>query len=242
MRKTILLVHVSPTSPRQSNGICSNRQLDTAEFANSITNGLFVLLGIKGILNCIREGHDSVFLITFVGYLLIGLGSLAFHSTLWCKAVRTLATTKLTHEDSMQLVDELSMINTTLMMYFATFAYGKSTGYSIFIASGLIGIAVTITYVYHYLQEPKFHQNAYAVLTSIVLGRSVYLMETRLRATDVKAVKQLWQLVGWGFFNFGLGFLLWTGDRFFCDQLIAARRYIGLPWGFLLGESRKHRM
>jgi dihydroceramidase len=135
----------------------------------------------------------------------------------------------------MQLVDELSMINTTLMMYFATFAYGKSKRYSVLIAAFLIGIAITITYVYHYLQEPKFHQNAYAVLTSIVLGRSVYLMETRLRTTDEKAVKQLWQLVGWGFFNFGVGFVLWTGDRFFCDHLIAARRAIGLPWGFLLG-------
>jgi dihydroceramidase len=50
--------------------------------------------------NCVQHGHDRIFLVTFFGYLLVGSGSFAFHSTL---------------KYPMQLVDELSMIHTTCL-------------------------------------------------------------------------------------------------------------------------------
>jgi dihydroceramidase len=34
---------------------------------------------------------------------------------------------------------------------------------------------------YHYLQDPTFHQNAYAILTAVVLLRSMYVMELNIR-------------------------------------------------------------
>jgi dihydroceramidase len=46
-------------------------------------------------MNCIKNDHDTVFVVTYVGYMLVGLGSLAFHATL---------------KYEMQLVDELSMV------------------------------------------------------------------------------------------------------------------------------------
>ena len=56
-----------------------------AEFVNTLTNLLFLYLAFKGIFNCLRNGHDRIFLITFCGYLVVGSGSLAFHATLKCK-------------------------------------------------------------------------------------------------------------------------------------------------------------
>jgi hypothetical protein len=56
-----------------------------AEIINSFTNLAFVYLAYRGIANCIRNGHDTVFLVGFVSYLVIGVGSFLFHATLKCR-------------------------------------------------------------------------------------------------------------------------------------------------------------
>ena len=81
----------------------------------------------------------------------------------------------------MQLVDELSMIYTTCLMCYASFSYSRATPIRVFLAIALAGLAVFITLYYHYLQDPVFHQNAYALLTTVVVLRSMYTMEVALR-------------------------------------------------------------
>lgn len=41
-------------------------------------------LAAKGIHNCLTQGHDLVFVVGFIGYLLVGTGSFLFHATLKC--------------------------------------------------------------------------------------------------------------------------------------------------------------
>lgn len=82
----------------------------------------------------------------------------------------------------MQLVDELSMIYTTCLMSYATFSHGKSRRYSTTLAVGLVSLSLFITVYYHYLQDPTFHQYAYAILTIVGLLRSIYVMEVHIRA------------------------------------------------------------
>lgn len=81
----------------------------------------------------------------------------------------------------MQLVDELSMIYTTCLMCYATFSYSRTRLFSLLLALFLVSLAVFITLYYHYLQDPAFHQNAYAILTAVVLLRAMWIMEVRLR-------------------------------------------------------------
>ncbi|KAB8278806.1 ceramidase [Aspergillus minisclerotigenes] len=81
----------------------------------------------------------------------------------------------------MQLVDELSMIYTTCLMCYASFSYSRPTSVRVFLAIALTSLAVFITLYYHYLQDPVFHQNAYAILTIVVVLRSMYTMEVTLR-------------------------------------------------------------
>jgi dihydroceramidase len=83
--------------------------------------------------------------------------------------------------DPWQLVDELSMIYTTCLMFYATFSYGRSALYSVGLAVFLTSLSLFITLYYHYLQDPVFHQVAYAILTAIVFFRSIYIMEVRIR-------------------------------------------------------------
>ena len=81
----------------------------------------------------------------------------------------------------MQLVDELSMIYTTCLMTWATFEHGRSLLVKWTLGLGVSALAIFITLYYHYLQDPTFHQNAYALLTAIVLIRSMVIMELHLR-------------------------------------------------------------
>lgn len=39
----------------------------SAEIVNTLTNLLFVYLGTKGIRNCLKYEHDSVYLVAFAG-------------------------------------------------------------------------------------------------------------------------------------------------------------------------------
>lgn len=165
----------------------------------------------------------------------------------------------------MQLVDELSMIYTTCLMAYATFSYARSTTFRVVLAILLASLAVFITLYYHYLQDPVFHQNAYALLTIVVILRSMYTMEVTLRPRfrhsreedrvakqkkglpvpskelqqyenerDVKMLKTMWFMVGYGLFMFLGGFLIWNLDNAFCSKIRGWRRVVGLPWGILL--------
>lgn len=89
----------------------------------------------------------------------------------------------------MQLVDELSMIYTTCLMAYATFSYARASLTRIYLATSLLGLAIFITLYYHYLQDPVFHQNAFAFLTVVVVVRSMYTMETTLRPSWRKSTE-----------------------------------------------------
>ncbi len=56
-----------------------------AEIVNTLTNLLFMYLAFKGMFNCVKHGHDRIFFLTFMGYLVVGSGSFAFHATLKCQ-------------------------------------------------------------------------------------------------------------------------------------------------------------
>ena len=166
--------------------------------------------------------------------------------------------------DPMQLVDELNMIYTTCLMCYATFSYSKSRQYSILLAIGLLSLSISITLYYHYLQDPVFHQRAYAVLTAIMLFRSMYLMEFTLRPSlkmsehqyklqrkrsmtddekatsrfnddrDAHILNRMWNLIAYGLSIFLGGFLIWHLDNKYCSTVRSWRRQIGLPWGIIL--------
>ncbi len=81
----------------------------------------------------------------------------------------------------MQLIDELSMIYSTAIMCYACFSFNQTRRFRQILAAGLLGLCVFITAYYHYLKDPTFHQNAYGILTAIVVFRSMYVMEVNLR-------------------------------------------------------------
>lgn len=202
-----------------------------------MTNFAFVLLALKGMISCRRQGHDPVFLGTFSGYAIVGTGSMLFHSSL---------------KYPMQLVDELSMIYTTCFSCYASFAHNHPLPRRIFVATFLIGLSIFITAYYHYIRDPTFHQTAYAILTATVLFRGFFVMETNLRPywrgkparetresqrideRDLHILSTMWSLVRWGLAIFLGGFAIWQLDNIHCSTIRVWRHQLGLPWGIIL--------
>lgn len=148
-----------------------------------MTNLLFIGLAYQGVVSCYKNGHDSVFFVAYAGYFAVGCGSLLFHATLKCLlfSAGILFVHADFHKDPMQLVDELSMIYTTCLMAYASFSYSRGTAFRIVLAISLIGLSLFITLYYHYLQDPAFHQIAYALLTTVLVFRTMFTMEYTLR-------------------------------------------------------------
>lgn len=167
----------------------------------------------------------------------------------------------------MQLIDELSMIYTTCFSCYASFSYRRSPTTGLLIALALGFLAIFITGYYHYLQDPLFHQRAYALLTATLLIRSMITQELYLRPKfsrkarekqnpdvgkegekgvaarkeqkriderDMRILKKMWLMVGYGLAVFLGAFAIWNGDNKFCGSLRGWRRDVGLPWGILL--------
>jgi len=181
----------------------------------------------------------------------------------------------------MQLVDELSMIYTASLMCYATFSFSQSRIIRQVLGVGLLSLDIFITVstqtlfpiiladicdnklYYHYLQDPIFHQNAFAILTAVVLFRSMYVMEINIRPSlkakwgttpqkyadptslskedrianehrDRKILKDMWLMVALGLSIFLGGFGIWALDNQFCSTVRVWRHKVGLPWGILL--------
>lgn len=169
---------------------------------------------------------------------MIGIGSFIFHTTL---------------KYSMQLLDELSMVYTTCVLFYATFEHGRSTRSKIALMALTIGIAASVTGYYHYLGDPVFHQNMFTLLTLIVFLRSLYLMEVTLRPSrrttkrnpntneqsrrdvrDTEILRVMYRMIPYALGSVGLGFCLWSLDTMYCSKLRAWRRQLGLPYGVIL--------
>ncbi len=138
------------------------------------------------------------------------------------------------------------MIYTTCLMAYATFSYARGPLFSTVLAVALVALSLFITAYYHYLQNPAFHQNAYALLTVIIVVRQVWVMETMLRpmwkragkerfdGRDARILRNMWVMIAIGVSTFVGGFGIWALDIKYCSTLRAWRREVGLPWGVFL--------
>ncbi|KAL2266574.1 hypothetical protein VTJ83DRAFT_5926 [Remersonia thermophila] len=198
-----------------------------AEVVNTLTNLVFMWLGLKGLRDVISFGHSRVFILVFLGYMVVGLGSMAFHTTL---------------KYEMQLADELPMIYTVCIMAFATFGYKRPAKDQALIAAGLVGLAVFITVYYLYAQNPVFHQVAYGLLTFSTVCRGFYVMEHDLRPQLKQRnpeetnwyMRKMYTLAVSGIGMFLAGFFIWNIDNIFCRRLTAGKNQILLPWSVVL--------
>jgi dihydroceramidase len=81
----------------------------------------------------------------------------------------------------MQLLDELSMIYCSCVALYAVFSPDLSKSNARYFLAFVIFLAIFISGYYHFLQDPTFHQTAFAIIVAIVSFKNMYTMETKLR-------------------------------------------------------------
>lgn len=188
-----------------------------AEFCNTTTNGLFAVLGTIAIYHAVKYRYERRILLISMGFLLVGIGSWLFHMTL---------------KYQFQLLDELPMIGTALIGFYAIFEHNLSRARAIALGSFTVAMGAGVTWYYLVNKNPIFHEVAFGLITFAVIARSWHLLYSVV--DDAQARKHLTYMASCGAVFFLSGFALWGIDRAACKPLTEAKHYVGLPWGFPL--------
>lgn len=196
-----------------------------AEISNSFSNLFTVYCALYGASKIIQERMPTRFLVGYLGFALVGIGSFAFHASLLYEA---------------QLADELPMIYVASMSFWLLYDYEQGFKAHSFrtrchIAS-LVLFDVMFTWAYSIYRNPVFHQVVFAVLIIACTVRVTYLLRVspvRDRIPQEKrAVIFKWFAIG--VLTFAFGFIIWNLDNIYCDFLTKRKVYLGYPAAFLL--------
>ncbi|KAI9592453.1 alkaline ceramidase 3-like protein [Syncephalis fuscata] len=187
-----------------------------AEFHNTVTNAVFVLLALYGLHTVKKLNHEARFLAGFGTFMLVGIGSWFFHMTLLYE---------------MQLLDELPMLYATCVLIYSAFETKEKIVYGWRLPALLTTVAVLISTIYVFVKSPLFHQWSYALLTAVLVFRALYMFNNVPAGEARNSMRRL-LISSWTMY--ALGFLSWNIDNEFCPQIRAARAYIGAPWDSLL--------
>ncbi|KAI8081392.1 ceramidase [Halteromyces radiatus] len=189
-----------------------------AEFINTTTNLSFAFLSLFGMYKSLQNGCSKSFILAHLGVLLVGFGSWCFHMTL---------------QYEMQLLDELPMIYVgCIMVYFSVEVYSKAK-YGISLVLFLMGYSAFVTYSYLIINDPVFHQVAYALLVITIVFRSVYIVRHLDRTTYQYEHPRLVRLLKLAAAGFILAFGIWNVDNQFCSYLRHFRTTVPYALGAL---------
>ncbi|XP_028405611.1 alkaline ceramidase 3-like [Dendronephthya gigantea] len=178
-----------------------------AEFWNTITNYFMVVPPLLAMLRCYQLGYDTRFLLSFLSFMGIGIGSTLFHATLQYK---------------MQLLDELPMIYCTNIMLYCVLACDneprkKNFGLKIF----LMMFSIIVTVIYIVFVNPLIFQWVYGLSVAFLIVSTV---------SSARKHKVSQKYSSWALLCYGIGFILWNIDNVFCTRV---RYFRGLiPWPF----------
>lgn len=187
-----------------------------AEFGNAFSSLAIVLNGLYGIY--MHWGFVELrFIVAFSSFVVVGLGSCAYHSTLL---------------RSMQLLDELPMVwaNSVFIYICAFMEDGK--GHAPRIKESFAIAAVTLVMTLAVVFFDKDDQNIFL----ICYGGGVAYLFARSKMLDLKynSKKQV-VLLETSLLLYGGGFLLWLTDRNFCHNVRGF--YLHAFWHFGAGAG-----
>jgi dihydroceramidase len=180
-----------------------------AEFFNSVSSLAMVLAGVIGIL-LHRGVLERRFLLAFAMVSVVGLGSIAFHATLWFQS---------------QMLDELPMLYLALVMVFILIENRPQRRFGRGFPLALLAHAVLVTSLTALtrgkLQFYLFHAS-FASMELFALG-SVYLIHRRSR--DVRA-RRVFRI---GMASYAVAIAVWMSDIRFCTTLNQTLPEHGFP-------------
>lgn len=180
-----------------------------AELFNSVSSLAMVLAGVLGIL-LHRGVLERRFQVAFAMVSVVGLGSIAFHTTLLFQC---------------QMLDELPMLYLALSIVYILVENRPERRFGRWFPLALLGHAVLVTslvaFTRGHLQFYLFHAS-FGSMELFALG-SVYLIHRRNQDARVRRVFQL------GMGSYALAITLWFSDIRFCSTLNESLPTLGIP-------------
>jgi len=179
-----------------------------AEFWNTITNLSMIIPPLYGFQQIISQRLEKRFFMSFVAFLLVGVGSTMFHMTL---------------QYSMQLMDEIPMVWSSgaflYNLYLTDRLPGERALTSFFT---IIFYCSFFTIVYYIWPFPIIHQVLYGILVVLILLQACVILRRDWNWLSTK-------IFILGLFLYGGGFLLWNFENHFCPLVQSIRS--SLPRG-----------
>eukprot|EP00088_Acartia_fossae_P008315 TRINITY_DN13963_c0_g1_i1.p1 TRINITY_DN13963_c0_g1~~TRINITY_DN13963_c0_g1_i1.p1 ORF type:complete len:265 (-),score=4.86 TRINITY_DN13963_c0_g1_i1:257-1051(-) len=183
-----------------------------AEFWNTVSNISMIIPPLYGIYSCYKLGLETRYVLSYLLFLMVGIGSTLFHMTL---------------KYPMQLLDELPMIYTTCMFIYALAVVKEGPGKQRKgVIAGLILYAIAFTVIYAVHSNPLIHEVMYGILVFFLIFQAFYLMYHETNSTSNK-------LAFVGVMMYAIAFLLWNIDNNFCHHLKKFRGGVSYPVGVL---------
>ncbi|KLO07092.1 alkaline phytoceramidase [Schizopora paradoxa] len=202
-----------------------------AEMANSVSNLFSIAIALYGAKNAQDQGFPFAFVVGFLAFAIVGVGSFAFHATLLYTA---------------QLADELPMIfsvSCSLFLVFDSVPGFKMTARTWTVLLTLVTFNVFFSWTYWLYRNPIYHQFVFGSLMLINTGRSVWLTSYSKYSDRLGSQKrsEILSCFGWGAAWFLSGFFIWNLDNIFCSTITGWKKQLGWPAAFLLeGHSWWH--
>ncbi|KAK2461440.1 hypothetical protein APHAL10511_005903 [Amanita phalloides] len=196
-----------------------------AEMANSLSNAFTVALAFCGYQEAYRQNLPQRYLVGYIGIVLVGIGSFAFHATLLYEA---------------QLADELPMIYVGSMSLWLVF--DDQPGFTLqrnrtkWLILLFVSLDALFTVTYYLYRNPVYHQVIFASIIFIVTFRITYILKVSEASSRIPLeVKTLVsKLFASGAALFAFGFLIWNMDNIFCISITDVKRGLGWPTAFML--------
>lgn len=187
-----------------------------AEFVNTLTNLGYIYLGVRGIKNSRRGGNDSVVNLCYSMLVFLGAGSAAYHLNI-------------KHET--QMLDEVSMLFTTISILYGAFSITLGSDARIALATLLTGVALLISVNHVVVGDVERFRLWFLFLVLGTFAQCVWLLSAKV--PNIKVKREAQQLATYGTVAFVTAFILWNIDNEFCDELTSFRNGLGIPWGFV---------
>jgi len=199
-------------APTASVDWCEANYTHSHYVAEPFNAGSSLALVAVGVLGAIRHWRvlERRFLLVFGSVALVGVGSVAFHSTLLFE---------------LQMLDELPMLYTATLLAYILLEDGRDPRYGHWLPIGLGCYAAFATYVAVFTRgSAQFwaFQGTFVVLEVFGLYRT-YLLYRKSKDTSQRRVFEV------GMASYALAVTLWLLDTGLCQTVVSAFAAVGLP-------------
>ncbi|TPX47423.1 hypothetical protein SeMB42_g02363 [Synchytrium endobioticum] len=184
-----------------------------AEYWNTFSNLVFLVLVAIGLDSCRRCNSEWRFVVAYINLGLVGLGSMLFHGTLLYES---------------QLLDELPMLYGMAAFLFCVFQMWPPERHSTILAISLISLSLLITM--WYLSTRNFLIFALAFFCELMLAAITPIFYIRsLAPMHPKDATRLARTFAGTWLSFASAFALWIADNTMCESLREWRTHVGYP-------------